>query len=108
MGMDELNLQKKLAKRRNGNESGAVADWAGVEAGNLISAIAVVSSRGGALRFGYTRDGGAYAVGVYYGDQNFTDYIRPSENVDLYLETLADEFRELEPSPEPRAKKSRK
>ena len=40
---------------------------------------------GGAIRFGYTRDGGAYAVGLYYGGETCTEYIRPGEDVEQAL-----------------------
>jgi hypothetical protein len=44
-----------------------------------------VTDAGCAVRFGTTRDGGALAVG-YLGDgEPYTEYIRPSEDLDAYL-----------------------
>lgn len=81
-------LEHIRAKRqRRGNND--VADWGSVSAERIVYAIAVVAARGGALRFGYTRDGGAYAIGIYLGNDHYTEYVRPSEDIDGYLEGLA-------------------
>lgn len=66
-----------------------VADWAKVDSREIQDAIAAVAQCGGALRFGYTRDGGAYAVGVYGAGDPYTEYIRPGEDVEAYLRTIA-------------------
>jgi hypothetical protein len=53
-----------------------------------------VALAGGALRLGYTADGGAYAIGVYGdGPEAYTEYIRPSENLDKVLSELEQTFR---------------
>lgn len=65
------------------------ADWSSVDPRFIRDAIAAVSALGGALRFGYTSDGGAYAVGVYGdGTKPYTEYIRPDESVEGFLEQL--------------------
>jgi len=70
------------------------ADWAGVEHEAICAAIAALGSIGGALRFGYSRDGGAYAIGVYgLEKQPYTDYLRPGDDVSAYLYGLADSAR---------------
>lgn len=68
------------------------ADWGSVDAKMLVHLIETASRKGGALRLGYTRDGGAYAIGVYAGPNYFTDYVRPEEDIDEYLELLTDRF----------------
>ena len=85
---EEGRLDSIRAKRQK-RMSGEVADWQGVNADVLLHAIAIVAYRGGALRFGYTRDGGAYAIGIYLGGDHFTEYVRPSEDIDGYLANLA-------------------
>lgn len=45
----------------------------------LVALTLFLVSKGGALRWGLTRDGGALALGVYYGDDSATEYVRPSE-----------------------------
>ena len=62
----------------------------GVIDGNLIrSAIETVVLRGGALRFGATSDGGAFALGIYDGDDRWTEYCRSDDELREYLEQLA-------------------
>jgi hypothetical protein len=43
---------------------------------------------------GYTRDGGAFAIGILDGDEKHTEYVRPSEDIDLYLRDLAEDYAE--------------
>jgi len=74
-----------------------VADWTSCNARLLQDVVANASVKGGAVRFGYTRDGGAYSIGVYLRDGYFTDYIRPSEDIDIYLQTLAESFNDWVP-----------
>lgn len=70
------------------------ADWGMVSAEKLRDTISAVTLRGGALRFGYTRDGGAYALGIYGLGETYTEYLRPSDNVEGFLDELAEAFRE--------------
>jgi hypothetical protein len=83
------------------------ADWTEVNPRILVDLIAEAGKKGGALRFGYTRDGGAYSIGVYIGSEYFTDYIRPSEDVDTYMETLTESFKEFTPEGTARAPQKR-
>lgn len=64
------------------------ADWSKASADLIHACICAVTRQGGALRFGYTSDGGAYAVGVYGDGAPFTDYLKPGEDVDAYLEDM--------------------
>lgn len=72
---------KRAAEDKSGN-----ADWSNAAPGLLVKLIDTVTSRGGAVRFGYTRDGGAYAIGLYYGGESTSEYCRPSESLDDFLE----------------------
>jgi len=54
--------------------------------------ITAVAAAGGALRLGYTRDGGAYAIGVYGDGEPYTDYVRPNESIDEYFRELSESF----------------
>jgi hypothetical protein len=94
MGRDKRELENNTFKKpRKDNTIGESADWGGVDAKILQDCIQTASQKGGALRLGYTRDGGAYAIGVYAGSTYFTDYIRPTENIDQYLTDLTESFR---------------
>lgn len=95
MGQMKHLKEARRSSRRRTRQPGHKADWMSVNAELLVHAIATVSFTGGALRFGYTRDGGAYAVGVYGdGPEPYTDYIRPGEGVDEYLAELIRDWQE--------------
>lgn len=82
----------KIRERRQQRASGEIADWATADAALVLETIANVSSAGGAIRFGYTRDGGAYAIGIYGSGEPFTEYVRPSEDINYYLQGLIEDF----------------
>jgi len=86
--MEESNGRRR---RKRGNQ--IPADWASVDPVALRGAIASVTLSGGAIRFGYTRDGGAYAVGILGDGDPYTEYLRPSDDVAGYLAELADDFK---------------
>jgi hypothetical protein len=70
----------------------APADWATADAELIKAAIAAAADTGGALRFGYSRDKGAYAVGIYDGGEPYTEFIRPSESIDGFLRDVEQHF----------------
>lgn len=86
------NRLDKIRSRRKDRLNHEIADWQGINPETVLRAIAVVAYHGGALRFGYTRDGGAYAIGIYLGGDHFTEYVRPSEDVEGYLTNLANDI----------------
>jgi hypothetical protein len=83
----EREGDRQRPKRRR--QSREIADYASANSELLLRAVAAVSAQGGALRFGYTSDGGAYAIGVYGDGEPYTDYVKPSEGIDAYLEDVA-------------------
>lgn len=78
------------SKRGEGTE---VADWGSVEPKSLIDLVQVVTRLGGAIRLGYTRDSGAYSVGVYLDDDRETFYCRPSDDLEKFLDDLTELLR---------------
>lgn len=111
MGADRAEKERRgLRRPRASAPSEGGADWGSVDPKVVLDAIQAAARKGGALRFGYTRDGGAYSIGVYSDGDYFTDYIRPSEDVEQYLSDLAAAFTEYEaPTPPPaRARGARK
>jgi hypothetical protein len=54
----------------------------------LLALLIGTAYAGGAMRIGFTRDGGALSIGVYAGDEYGTEYIRPGED-------LAEELRKI-------------
>lgn len=86
---DRRNKAADAKKQRIGtNRTTGAADWQEVNADKLINAIACIGRNGGALRFGYSRDGGAYALGVYDGGDVYTLYDSEVEVVHAWLEEI--------------------
>lgn len=81
-----------LSRLLSGNtDSGStVADWSSVADKSIIRIISALTNAGGAVRFGYSRDGGAYSLGIYLGDDSETLYFKPYEDVGAKLEELAE------------------
>jgi hypothetical protein len=90
-GRDDAAAANRLERRKRRGTS-ETADWSSASSSLVVAAIRAVAARGGALRFGYTRDFGAFAVGIYDGEESTTEYIRPSENIDFYLQGLAEDY----------------
>lgn len=68
------------------------ANWGTVSSDLIGSAISHVSDNDGAIQFGYSRDGGSYAVRLLGWGEPRTEYVRPSEDVSLYLQWIIDNF----------------
>jgi len=82
---------KRRFRRSAANDRGA--DWSTVDMAQVVETIGAVTKNGGALRFGLTVDGGAYAVGVYGdGPEPYTEYVRPNEDIEAFLADLATAF----------------
>jgi hypothetical protein len=77
------------------NSDGGGADWGSVNPDVICRVLSAITSRGGAIRFGYSRDGGAYAIGLYYGGVAKTVYCSPHDSVDSLLSTWAEKYLEL-------------
>lgn len=89
---------KKSPQRRFGvtRETSKAADWGTVDAEVIRRVIVAVTRAGGALRFGYTADHGAYALGVYGdGPTPYTEYFRPTEDLADALTELAQTFYDI-------------
>jgi hypothetical protein len=90
----QQKLERRDAKRSVTRRAMGVADWESADSDLLKRAVAIVSSRGGALRFGYTRDGGAYAIGILGDGDPYTEYLRPTDDIDEYLRALIEIWNE--------------
>lgn len=88
--LEEVNRSERRVKLP-GNARGPVS-YRNITVGVLVDTIQTVAIAGGALRFGYTRDGGAFAIGVYGDGEPYTVYCTPSEDVDSVLRSIRDGF----------------
>jgi len=92
-GREVVTSEQRSVRRRN-RGNGDKADWGTATAEKVLDAIDAVSITGCAIRFGYTRDGGAFAVGIVGDGEPYTEYVRPTESIDLYLDGLISDFRD--------------
>lgn len=83
----KLSAWKQTRQRQD--EHGP-ADWSAINGKLIADCIHAIGSKGGALRMGYTRDGGAYAIGVYLDGDQTTEYVRPSEDLEGWLREFKD------------------
>jgi hypothetical protein len=94
--MGAMKEQKINKKHRRATSSPSTpkqrATWAGAPAELLWLVVKNITESGGAVRFGLTRDGGAYAVGIYDNGEHETEYLKPSDDLRAYLEELAAAF----------------
>jgi len=95
--MDRSKSNKGTSGQSRGfnRRGGDSADWAKADADVLRRAIVAAALRHGALRFGYTSDGGAYSIGIYGDGDPYTEYVRPSDDIDSFLTELAQYFEEM-------------
>lgn len=90
----DARKQSTESKRKLTQHNTETADWAAADAALLQEAIAVVAWQGGALRFGYTRDGGAYCIGILGDGEPYNEYCKPSEDINEYLRALVVRWRD--------------
>jgi len=83
--------QTRRSARRAQSPSGA-ADWGNADALLIAAAIVAVTRDGSAIRFGYTRDLGAYAVGFYENGLSETEYVSPNDDIDTFLKGVIDDY----------------
>lgn len=84
---DAIQDEQRANRRRNRGNADK-ADWGTADASRVLAAISAVTCHGFAVRFGYTRDGGAFAIGIIGDGQPFTEFVRPSEDIDLHLDGI--------------------
>jgi len=83
---------EQRANRRRNRGNVEQATFKDVDPVRLLACVVAMSEHGAAIRLGLTRDGGAFNIGIYDGDDSTTEYVRPSEDINLYLQGLAEDF----------------
>jgi len=81
---------KQSKSRGLRSSSRGITDWGNASAELVVRAIERASFTGGALRFGYSRDGGAYSIGIYGDGDPYTTYLKPNEDMDVWLQDIID------------------
>lgn len=73
---------------------GAVADWRNTNPDVLVWFVELATRDDCAVRFGYSRDGGAYSLGIYADGTSQTLYLSGKEDVNEWLTKLGREVEE--------------
>lgn len=79
-------------RRREQRHTGSVLDLDSIDANTLKRAILELLKRAVGVTFGVTRDGGALSVTLLDNGENVREYVRATEDINLYLSGLADDF----------------
>lgn len=79
----------KQARGRRKSASGEL-DWRSFDWEGFAALTVALANSGGAIRVGATRDGGAWALGIYKGDDYATEYIKPAEDVQEAMLEIAE------------------
>jgi len=90
----KLAAEKRKTLPTNKRAGSGIADWANANPENVLQLVCAVAREGGAARLGYTRDGGAYSIGLYLGKDSKTYYCNDAEGIDPYVRELKDQFEE--------------
>jgi len=85
----ELNRKQGLYQSKGGD----VADYAAVDDKLLKTAIAAVTATHAAIQFGYTSDGGAFAVVIYHDGERLKNYIHSTVEFNEFMEELEHDFK---------------
>lgn len=96
MSVDTRKNISSPQRRGIRSQSSEVADWTQATCTIMLDAVIAAANRGGAIRFGYSKDGGAYAVGIYGDGEPYTEFVRPSEDIDKFLCEVKQYFDDLE------------
>lgn len=93
--MNTKSTKSKRSKSRLGSifargdaNDNKVADWNTASGDLVLDLIAKLGAMSGAVRFGYTRDGGAYSLGIYLDDDSETFYFPPGQDIDDNLRAM--------------------
>lgn len=95
-GRSDDTIQRRLEQRRAARGKASVADWGTADPQRVVALISTVTRANGLCSFGYTRDGGTYTITVIVDGERFTDYCRPTESLDDFLDVLRDDYTDLE------------
>ena len=96
--LEGKGARKRSEKRRSRSLHIRQIDIADVDWHAFGACLVDVLERGGALRLGATRDGGAWAIGIYGLDESpYTEYVRADEDINEFFRGLGDDFQGLKP-----------
>jgi len=86
------NTAPQRQSRRRNRHTGAGADWGTANPELVLRLIVSVGKIGGAVQFGYTMQGDSFVIRVLGDGEPFNEYLRSTEDVDLWLEGFAQDY----------------
>ena len=89
---EEIRDSAQRTSRRARRHSTTSAEYGDVDASKLLAAISAIAASGCAVQFGYTKDGSAYVVRIVGDGDPYNEFIRPSEDFELYLQGVIEDF----------------
>lgn len=94
--MEAKTMKRRQRRYGNSDKAPARADWRTVSNTAIVAVIQAAAEVGGALRFGVSRDGGAYALGVYGdGPDVYTLYAGDASEMEEHITHLSDIFYDI-------------
>lgn len=90
---EEQKPEQKRIRNRNRGEGIAGADWGEADSGLIAQAITEVTKHKCAIQFGLTRDDGAFVIRIVGDGEPYNEFVRPTEDIDLYLTGLIEDFK---------------
>jgi len=97
-------VEQNLARRR-GRGHNLTADWGSADATLVHRVVVAVSAMGGAVQFGLTKTKDQLVIRIVGDGEPFNEYLRPSEDADYWLESLAQDYELDGTSPETNPRK---
>jgi len=82
---------QRVSRRQNRGNSDA-ANWGDADSQKVLETIRRISEQHCAIQFGYTRDGGAFSIRIVGDGEPYNEYVRPTEDINLYLDGLCNDF----------------
>jgi len=92
MGKKEFERRAVANQKAYGSAANTAADWGTVTPSVLGRFVATITAAGGAVRLGYSSDGGAYAVTLYVKADALKYYFPPTEDMDQILQEMTDDY----------------
>jgi hypothetical protein len=88
-GIGDQSIDKKDKLRQYRSRQRETVDWESVDAHVIRRAVALASLGGGALRLGYSRDGGVFAIGVLGDGEPYTLWCKNVAECEAELRDLS-------------------
>lgn len=90
----DRNHDKKPKKRRYSEQSTSTCDWGEASAEQIADLVTIVTATGCAIRFGYSRDRGAFAIGIIGDGDPYTVWAHGLDQLDIKIHSLMVAFRD--------------